>query len=398
MFVLRGTIYHFRRRIPAALRCAVGRGEIHISLGTSVVREARARAALLYALTEEAFAAVMSNPKLPIANDDAPPDADALECEVQVLKAEVAASSEQARALRAHLCELRFAARAMADQQATARRLAAAQERLNRIGAAVDALAGKRRKDRATIGRLETLTTDLAATARALAERPVAPAPAPQPEPSPLFSALEEEFLTDRSRPSGDHPGYTAQTVAQARATFRLWLELVGDHPVRDYTREQAGEFRKLLLRLPSTFGKTGGGVRRRALDEIKRIEGTDAETISMKTVKRHFSALNQYFGWLKERGHVGEIPTTGFKFPLGKRGRSARDDWSPEDLRTLFHSSRYTTDADRSTAEWWLPLIALHSGLRLEEICRLRPGTGQDIQILHGVPCFVIQRHEDGW
>ncbi|MFC5357882.1 DUF6538 domain-containing protein [Azospirillum himalayense] len=38
MFVLRGTIYHFRRRVPAALRCAVGRGEIHISLGTSVVR------------------------------------------------------------------------------------------------------------------------------------------------------------------------------------------------------------------------------------------------------------------------------------------------------------------------------------------------------------------------
>lgn len=365
-----------------------------------MVREARARAALLYALTEEAFAAVMSNPKLPTANDDAPPDADSLECEVQVLEAEVAASSEQARALRAHLCELRFVAQALADQQATARRLAAAQERVERIGAAVDALAGRRRKDRVTIGRLEALTTDLAATARALAERPAAPVPAPQPEPpaappSPLFSSLEDEFLTDRSRPSGDHPGYTAQTVSQARATFRLWLELVGDLPVREYTREQAGEFRKLLLQLPSTFGKTGGGVRRRALDEIKRIEGTGAECISMKTVKRHFSALNQYFGWLKERGHVSEIPSTGFKFPLG-RGRSARDDWSPEDLLTLFRSARYAPGVDRTTAEWWLPLIALHSGLRLEEMCRLRPG--QDIQTIHGVPCFVIQRHEDGW
>lgn len=82
--------------------------------------------------------------------------------------------------------------------------------------------------------------------------------------PSPLFSVASEEFLSARSRPSDDHSGYDEHTIGQNRATYRLWQEIVGDQPVREYTREQAGELRKILLRLPSTFVKTGRGPRKK--------------------------------------------------------------------------------------------------------------------------------------
>ncbi|WP_454017668.1 DUF6538 domain-containing protein [Azospirillum sp. Marseille-Q6669] len=351
MLTRQGATFHFRRRVPGSIRPLLQKGEIWTSLRTTDRRTARATAAGLYALTEDAFATMAEKP----AQDP------------------LAAAEEL---------------KAMLDEYVQLRR--------ENVAATI-MLIGQHSEARANAETMRELAL-AAISGGARVDPPPQPPPPPAAPPSPLFSSLEEEFLADRSRPSGDHPGYTAQTVSQARATFRLWLELVGDLPVREYTREQAGEFRKLLLRLPATFGKTGGGARKPAMDEIKRIEGTGAECLSMKTVKRHFSALNQYFGWLKERGHVSEIVTTGFKFPLGKRGRSARDDWSAEDLRILFHSSRYAPNADRTTAEWWLPLIALHSGLRLEEICRLRPGPEQDLQVLHGVPCFVIQPHPDGW
>ena len=314
---------------------------------------ARATAAGLYALTEDAFAAMTEKP----AQDPA-------------------AAAEKLKATLDEYVKLR-------RENATA----------------TIALAGQYREARANADAMKELAL-AAISGGARVEHPShheQPPPQPMP-PSPLFSTAYEDFLAARSRPSDEHRGYDEHTIGQLRATYRLWQELVGDLPVREYTREQAAEFRKLLLRLPATFGKVGRGKRKSARDEIKRIEGTDAETMQMKTVKRHFSALNQLFGWLKDRGHVAEVISTGFPFPLPKGSRSARDEWSAEDLHKVFHSSRYASDADRTTAEWWLPLIALHTGMRLEEICRLRPGPTQDIQVLHGVACIVIQRHPDGW
>ena len=42
-----------------------------------------------------------------------------------------------------------------------------------------------------------------------------------------------------------------------------------------------------------------------------------------------------------------------------------------------------------------WIPLISLYSGLRLEEICRLRPP--QDLVTIDGIYCFDIKKR-DGW
>jgi hypothetical protein len=55
MLVRQGAVYHFRRRIPQSLRSMMGQGEIWHSLGTTSRRIAKARAASLYALSEEIF-------------------------------------------------------------------------------------------------------------------------------------------------------------------------------------------------------------------------------------------------------------------------------------------------------------------------------------------------------
>ena len=55
-----------------------------------------------------------------------------------------------------------------------------------------------------------------------------------------------------------------------------------------------------------------------------------------------------------------------------------------------------YGEQADRNSAYFWVPLIAAHSGMRLEEIVRLRPM--HDVTEKCGIPCFSIQPHPDGW
>lgn len=55
MLRVRGTTYHFRRIVPPALRAALNRREIWVSLKTGYQNEGRKRASLLHARTTELF-------------------------------------------------------------------------------------------------------------------------------------------------------------------------------------------------------------------------------------------------------------------------------------------------------------------------------------------------------
>ena len=77
------------------------------------------------------------------------------------------------------------------------------------------------------------------------------------------------------------------------------------------------------------------------------------SKRITMKTVKRHFSALGRLFAYLKRGGEItGENPAHGFEFPDKRRAKEARDDWPSDELNKLFRSPVWTgcqSDSRRS-------------------------------------------------
>src|SRR3546814_14926861 len=79
-----------------------------------------------------------------------------------------------------------------------------------------------------------------------------------------------------------------------------------------------------------------------------------------MRTTKRHFSTMSQYWKWLKPLGHVDNIIFSGFSFPGTKGGKKKRDDWSRADLNLFLESDWYTSRAS-DCADRWLHLIALY-------------------------------------
>jgi integrase len=53
-----------------------------------------------------------------------------------------------------------------------------------------------------------------------------------------------------------------------------------------------------------------------------------------------------------------------------------------------IFGSSEYQQDLFKHPYQFWVPLIALFTGARLNEICQLRP---QDVSCVDGILCFDI-------
>jgi integrase len=207
-----------------------------------------------------------------------------------------------------------------------------------------------------------------------------------------MASSMVEEF-GDWGRTSG---GWRAGAEGQAEASVRLFLEVCGDRPADDYPRTDGDKFRTTLRRLPSNYRKSPRDRSRPIAEIITEADAKETPRIGDKTVKRHFWALSQFFVFLVETGRVPkdtDNPGRGFTFNTRGSVRKQRDMWSGDELRRLFASPVWTGchpyfrarrgEAVIRDAMFWLPLLGLFHGNRLEEFAQLRRG---DVAQVDGV------------
>lgn len=194
---------------------------------------------------------------------------------------------------------------------------------------------------------------------------------------------------------------WDAQTILQAGKSYKLFIELCGDHGIRDYDRANAQRFKDTLQALPADYGKAAE-FRGQSIAEIGRTDnerGGKAERLSTRTVKRHFSALSGFWRWAMAEKLAVENPFVGFVFPSALRANEQRDMWTEEELAALFSTPVWSgclSTSRRAAAgelvikdeKFWLPLIAVYSGLRQEEIAQLHL---EDIRRVDGHLVFDI-------
>jgi integrase len=179
--------------------------------------------------------------------------------------------------------------------------------------------------------------------------------------------------------------GWRGQTLAQNKATYRMFTDHCGDRPVQAYARKDLTAFYDLLRGLPALYSKKAKW-RDLPLAEIaKRTRGQDVQRLTMKTVKRHFSALGRLFSYLKKRGeYEGDNLAHGFDFPTKKLAREKRKMWEGDPLTKLFaspvwagcfseHRRARPGDQIIKDERYWLPILGLYHGNRLEEFAQLR-------------------------
>ena len=212
------------------------------------------------------------------------------------------------------------------------------------------------------------------------APEPTAPPVATIPA-GPLFSEVLPRYVDHAVK----NKGWRGQSKAQNEATFGMFVEVCGDLPVETYTRRHLGEFYDTLLALPTLYSKDKRwrGLSLREVVDEARADGT-IKRLTVKTAARHFSALGGFFTYAKRHGVIdGENPAHGFEFPRQGRANSKRQMWEGTPLRKLFQSPVWTGchPVMRSQPgpqiirddKFWLPLLGLYHGNRLEEFAQLR-------------------------
>jgi integrase len=207
--------------------------------------------------------------------------------------------------------------------------------------------------------------------------------PAPKP-PAPLASNITDAF-GDWGRTSG---GWRAGAESQAKTTLALFVEVCGDKPIDKYTRADGDLFRTMLRALPTHYHKSPKDRGKPLKEIIAKADVANTPRIGDKTVKRHFWAVSQFFAFLVEAGLLpreAENPGRGFTFNTKGSTRKQRDMWTGAELHSLFASPVWTGCHPYFRSQsggkvirdalFWLPLLGLFHGNRLEEFAQLRRG-----------------------
>jgi len=93
---------------------------------------------------------------------------------------------------------------------------------------------------------------------------------------------------------------------------------------------------------------------------------------MSTTTLNKQLDRASSLFKWAVRNGYMDRNPAEGLQLPSSKRADEYRAAFDSDDLKRLFHSREYFEDTHKHSYRFWLPIIALFTGMRLNEICQL--------------------------
>ena len=197
-------------------------------------------------------------------------------------------------------------------------------------------------------------------------------------------------------------PGSAKEIPPHVRQFAEIVKELEGrDILVSELNREHIRSYFYVLKYLPHRIiPKLHGGKKWKQLAEMGK-QGKFARLLSAKTMQSRQINVRSFVNWceLEYRGIVqARYINSGFQNLLADkqivRHKSSREGFMQEELDKLFgNMAHYATETEGSAARFWAPLIALYSGMRIEEICQLYIA---DIVQVDGVWCFSVNENTE--
>lgn len=194
------------------------------------------------------------------------------------------------------------------------------------------------------------------------------------------------------------------KTIQKKQATLGLWLDAFGDMLIKDLGKTEAREFKQLLLKLPANLNKRHKGV---SVHNIDFALIPDDKKLSTKSINMQMGYMRAFMNWAIQNGHYeGGNPFVGLALKDSVRAEEKRHSFSKEQLKAIFctpiykgcvsnkrHDRFIKGDMIVRDSYYWIPLIALYSGARMQEICQLYV---QDIRQGEGIWYFDFNADGD--
>lgn len=180
---------------------------------------------------------------------------------------------------------------------------------------------------------------------------------------SPMLSECIESYIKDKT-----HDELHPKTVLMYNSRLSLLLQILGDKPLSGLKRADALAVRDTVLALPANMNKKAE-YRDKTIEDIIK---TNPKPMSKSTANDTLGAYTSFFEWCVVNEFIERNPFTKLKVKLKSKPEDEREVFSNDDLHALFGHSNFQTARPRHPHYYWLPLLGLYTGARLNELCQL--------------------------
>ena len=178
------------------------------------------------------------------------------------------------------------------------------------------------------------------------------------------------------------------KTQAENQSILNVFLEIVGEVDVSSITRQKMTEVFQSIQRLPANRNKRVA-YRGKSIREL--LEMDIPAPMSTITVNKYMNRISSLFKWAVQQGFMDRNPAVGLSVKQMKKASEYREVYTNEELKKLEESVQGFQEDNPE--RYWIPLIAMYSGMRLNEICQLYL---EDLRKVDGIPCFHINGKGD--
>ncbi len=208
--------------------------------------------------------------------------------------------------------------------------------------------------------------------------------PAPQPAESqspPQTSQISragislteiiDKYLEDLKRSKNRR---SEATIEEYRGKCRHFPFIMGDKDIVVYSKDDLKHFQDVIQKLPPKF-TSAKAYRGKTYQQILKMKYE--RPLAVETVNSHIRLIKSVFGWAKNNDYIDKDPTEILEYDVeAKSKEKSRIPFTHEHIQKMIdaYPSEFESDRLKNRPErFWVPLIAIFSGMRLNEICQLR-------------------------
>ena len=196
-----------------------------------------------------------------------------------------------------------------------------------------------------------------------------------------LLDAWDHYF--EEKSDTAPNASWSERTAKYQQATFTEFLEIVGTIPVRQVSRDVVLQYLRVVAKVPKHRTKLYGST---PIKELLALDLDPSVLPTARTVGEKLIQIRAFLKWCKTpMGWIEADPAEGVTVQTESRSYAP---FSRDDLSLLFENESYRGNKHRKSWQYWIPLLALYTGARQNELAQLK---STDVQEEDGVPILVI-------
>ena len=116
-------------------------------------------------------------------------------------------------------------------------------------------------------------------------------------------------------------------------------------------------------------------------------------QPLSTTTINHYLTSLCSLFNWAQKHDYVSANVFSGLTIKQKTKAREQRDAFDKQDLKRIFNLRKLKSESidKNKPAYYWVPLLGLYTGARLNELCQLYVN---DIKEIDKIWCIDINRN----